>query len=75
MMPAIPTQTPAEKRQTKRAEKLKARNSKIREEFAEGYTKQPRPRKFTREYVIALIADKHYLSMATVEDIIYKQVA
>jgi hypothetical protein len=75
MTPTLPTPTPAEKRQTKRAQNLAARNEKIREAFAERYTRQPRPRKYTREYIIAQIAGEYFLSMDTVEDIVYKQVA
>jgi len=75
MLPEIPAPTPAEKRQAKRAQNLAARNGKIRESFAERYTKQPRPRKVTREYVVAQLAGEFFLSAETVENILYKQVA
>ena len=71
MTPALSIQTPAQKRQTKRAQNLAARNEKIREAFAERYTRQPRPRKYTREYIIAQIACEYFLAMDTVEDILY----
>jgi hypothetical protein len=74
MTPTPPSPTPAEKRQTKRAQNLLARNAKIREGFAEGYTRQPRPRKYTREYIIAQLAGEYFLSMDRVEDIIYEKV-
>lgn len=73
MSDAVAPETPAEKRKTKRAANLEARNTKIREAFAERYTRQPRPRKFTREYVIAQLACEYYLAMDTVEDIIYQK--
>ncbi len=71
MAPTIALPAPTEKRQTKRAANLLKRNAKIREAFAEGYTQQPRPRKYTREFVIAQIAAEFFLSMDRVEDIIY----
>jgi hypothetical protein len=71
MMPEVALQTPAEKRQNKRAQNLAARNEKIREAFAERYTRQPRPRKYTREYIIAQLAGEYFLAMDTVEDILY----
>lgn len=75
MTPTLPLPTPSEKRQSKRAENLLKRNAKIREAFAEGYTRQPRPRKYTREYVIAQLAGEYFLSMDTIEDIVYKKAA
>jgi hypothetical protein len=73
MTPTVAPQTPAEKRQTKRAQNLAARNEKIREGFTERYTRQARPRKYTREYVISQLALEYFLSMDTVEDIIYQK--
>jgi hypothetical protein len=75
MLLEVPVPTPAEKRQAKRAANLAARNEKIREAFAERYTKQPRPRKVTREYVVAQLASEYFLSTPTVEDIVYKKFA
>jgi len=51
---------------------LQRRNAAIRKEFAESYTDAPRPRKYSREYVLAKLSEKHYLSIATIEDIVYK---
>lgn len=75
MTPDVAPETPAQKRQTKRAQNLAARNTKIREAFTERYIRQPRPRKYTREYIIAQIAGEYFLAMDTVEDIVYKQIA
>jgi hypothetical protein len=75
MTPTLSTPTPIEKRLSKRAQNLQARNTKIRGEFAERYTRQPRPRKYTREYVISQLALDYFLSMDTVEDIIYQKIA
>lgn len=47
------------------------RNAKIKEEFRKRYTDAARPRMYSREYVLAQIADEKDLSIATVEDIIY----
>lgn len=46
------------------------RNGRIVAEFKRRYTDQPRPRKYTKEYIISQLADEFYLSMSTVEDII-----
>lgn len=73
MTPTAALLAPASLRQTKRAENLEKRNAKIREAFADGYTRQPRPRKYTREFIIAQIAAEFYLSMDRVEDIIYQK--
>jgi hypothetical protein len=58
-----------------RAANLAKRNAHIKDAFAERYTKQPRPRKVTREYVVAQLAGEFFLSAETVENILYKQVA
>ena len=50
------------------------RNDKIKEEFRKRYTDAPRPRLHSREYVVAQIAEERYLSIATVEGIIYEKV-
>lgn len=47
------------------------RNERIREAFRQRYTDAPRPRKFSREYILAQLADDFCLSVATIEDIIY----
>ncbi len=47
------------------------RNERIRQAFRQRYTEAPRPRKFSREYVLAGLADEFCLSVATVEDILY----
>ena len=46
------------------------RNRRIREAFAKRYTHLPRPRLYTREYVISQLAEEFCLSMARIEDII-----
>ncbi|RZK31038.1 MAG: hypothetical protein EOO63_05175 [Hymenobacter sp.] len=73
MTPDIALLTPAQKRQAKRAANLAARNEKIREAFAERYTRQPRPRKVTREDIVKQLAEEFFLSIETVENILYKQ--
>ena len=47
------------------------RNERIRQAFQQRYTQAPRPRKFSREYVLAQLADEYCLSVATIEDILY----
>lgn len=47
------------------------RNDRIRQAFSQRYTEAPRPRKFSREYVLSKLADEFCLSVATIEDIIY----
>ena len=47
------------------------RNERIRQSFRSRYTDAPRPRKFSREYVLAQLADDYCLAVATIEDIIY----
>ena len=47
------------------------RNERIRHAFRQRYTDAPRPRKFSREYVLARLADEFCLAVATVEDIVY----
>ncbi|AHJ98951.1 hypothetical protein [Hymenobacter swuensis] len=48
------------------------RDNRIRAQFRKRYTDQPRPRMYSREYVISQLAEEFCLSMHTVEDIIYK---
>ena len=50
------------------------RNTAIREEFRKRYTEAKRPRMYSREYVISQLAQEYYLSMATIEDIVYAKV-
>ncbi|MBO2009191.1 hypothetical protein [Hymenobacter negativus] len=47
------------------------RHDRIRQAFRERYTNKPRPRLYSREYVISQLADEFCLSMATVEGIIW----
>jgi hypothetical protein len=47
------------------------RNERIRQTFQQRYTDAARPRKFSREYVLAQLADDYCLAVATIEDIIY----
>ncbi len=63
--------SPALKRRTNTDKKYE----RIRHEFKKRFTDQPRPKKYTREYIIALLADEFFLSMKTVEDIIYTKPA
>lgn len=56
----------------KRKANTERRNAKIRATFDKDFTEQARPRRYTREFIIARIAADVCLSMATVEDIIYK---
>ena len=51
------------------------RHARIRAAFCERYTCAPRPRKFSREYVLAQLAEEFCLSMATVENIVWKKAA
>lgn len=50
------------------------RNERIRQSFRQRYTEVPRPRKYSREYILAQIADEYCLAVATIEDIIYAKV-
>lgn len=47
------------------------RNERIRQGFRLRYLEAPRPRKHSREYVLAQLADEFCLAVATIEDIIY----
>ena len=46
------------------------RNQRIRDAYYKRFTLQPKPRIYTREGIIAQLAEEYCLSMATVEDII-----
>ncbi len=63
--------SPSIKRRTNTEKKYE----RIRKEFRKRFTDQPRPKKYTREYIIAQLAEEFYLSMKTVEDIIYTKPA
>lgn len=47
------------------------RNERIRRAFRQRYIDVPRPRKLSREFVLAQLADDFCLSVATIEDIVY----
>ena len=49
---------------------LDKRNRKIRDAFYKRFTQQPRPRLYTREFVLSQLAEEHNLSMATVERLV-----
>jgi predicted nuclease of restriction endonuclease-like RecB superfamily len=51
------------------------RNERIRQAFRQRYSDAPRPRKFSREYVLAQLANEFCLSVATIEDILYAKSA
>jgi len=55
-----------------RATNTEKRNRKIIDAFYTRYTKQPRPKLYTREYIIDQLANEHNLSTGTVENILYK---
>jgi hypothetical protein len=47
------------------------RNDRIRQAFRQLYLQAPRPRKFSREFILAQLADDFCLSVSTIEDIVY----
>ena len=49
---------------------LERRNQALREAYFERYTKQKRPRIYTREYILAQLAQDYHLSIATVERLV-----
>jgi hypothetical protein len=51
------------------------KHAKIRELYEKRFTNQPRPRKYTREYIIAKLAEEFYLSMRQIENILYSSSA
>ncbi|GAA4349919.1 hypothetical protein GCM10023185_07030 [Hymenobacter saemangeumensis] len=67
------TLTPAQARAGTRQANYDKRNRKIKDAFFKRYTNQPRPKIYTREYVISQLAEEFNLSMARIEDILYKQ--
>jgi hypothetical protein len=64
-----------EKTMTIRQQNRLRRNERIRQAFQQRYSEAPRPRKFSREYVLAQLADNYCLAVATIEDIIYAKAA
>jgi hypothetical protein len=48
------------------------RNGRIKDAFEARFTKQPKPRIYTREYIISQLAEEFCLSMSTIENILYK---
>lgn len=56
----------------RRVANTEKRNQRICDAFYQRYTNQPRPKIYTRDYVISQLAEEHYLSMGTVENIIWK---
>ena len=47
------------------------RNERICQAFRQRFTLAARPRKLSREYVLAQLADEFCLALSTIEDIIY----
>ncbi|MDF7809935.1 hypothetical protein [Hymenobacter sp. YC55] len=61
-----------------RTERTNKKHERIRLLFTKRYTNQPRvngARKYTKEYIIAGLADEFYLSMRQIENIIYSKSA
>lgn len=54
-----------------REQNTQKRHERIRDEFHKRYTDAPRPRKFSKEYVVAQLADEFNYSMRTIENILY----
>lgn len=48
------------------------RNRRIKDAFELRFTKQVKPRIYTRAYIISQLAEEFCLSMSTIEDILYK---
>ena len=61
--------------QKERSKRVARKHDKIRELFEKRFTKQPRPRKYTREYIIAKLSEEFYLSMRQIENIVYTKPA
>lgn len=60
-------------KQLARADRLERRNKQMQDAFYKRYTNQPRvngARIYTREGVVAQLAEEYHLSMATVEKIV-----
>ncbi len=56
--------------QLARTANLDKRNLAIRDAFYQRFTKQPRPRIYTREYILSQLAQEYHLSITTVERIV-----
>ncbi|AWM31343.1 hypothetical protein [Hymenobacter nivis] len=56
-----------------RCERTERRNQRLRDAFYAHYTNLPRPRKYSREYVIAQLSEEYHLSLRTVERILYRK--
>lgn len=69
MTPQLPLK-PVSAATLARAANLDKRNQAIRDAFYTRYTKQARPRLYTREYVVSQLAQEYHLSMKTVETIV-----
>lgn len=54
-----------------RVQNREKRDARIREAFRTQFTDAPRPRKHSREYVLAQLAGDFFLAVATIEDIVY----
>ena len=52
---------------------IERKHERIREQYEKRYTNAARPRKYTREYIVSQLALEFYLSMSTIEDIIYSK--
>jgi hypothetical protein len=61
--------------QKERTKRVARKHAKIRELYDKRFTNQPRPRKYTKEYIIACLAEEFYLSMRQIENIIYTKPA
>lgn len=49
------------------------RNERIRQAFQQKWTDAVRPRKCSREFVLAQLAEDFCLAVATIEDIVYQK--
>jgi hypothetical protein len=58
---------------TQRQANREKRNERIRLAYKQRYTQAQRPRKYSREYVLAMLADEFCLAVGTIEDIVYVQ--
>jgi hypothetical protein len=69
MTPPHPPKPPSSATLARQAN-LDKRNQAIRDAFYTRFTKQARPRIYTREYVLSQLAQEYHLSMATVERLV-----
>lgn len=56
-----------------RLSNLEKRNRKLRDTFYKRYTNKPRLQKPSREYVVQQLADEYFLSVKTVDRLLYTQ--